>query len=367
MKYKIAGTLQVAPRLLNEVEEWASMVYCSEVSKKLSDIIELYEIKGVDEERIKKIEDVKAECQKISKNNKFGKSEMFYIQPSDLGYQLKELEDFVSKAGGDYQPRLAFRVSLLTTAFEYKAKTKMHNISSEWKGVWLANKTPAQSYSSFNLGQIFLYMNVDKEYPTSLNMLHNNLNTLKSLVGHELRHFYQSVIKYITKSYIAGLPGTKHRTKDYTPTGHLKGKQHSLPVNEKGKLIHPLRDIEFYPKLNDAIVKFNYYVNEFLNKYKIQSSSLKKIIALITSMRENKEDAQETQLFQGAYKIIKEELSKRISDIDELDEIVSDAKLDFDILIEELSSRSFFLDLKKHLPEKWKKAVKEFLKAVLTD
>ena len=151
-------------------------------------------------------------------------------------------------------------------------------------------------------------------YPENLDVLVMGIHRIQSVLKHELQHLGQTLLEVMTqvnkdKQHTLGLPSKGVRDTEHDPDG--------LPVSHsKGdRQPHALRDVEFYPRFEDEINKFK---EEIRGTPKDKWSNLFKTwVDLTMSPLERRGFPSE-----------------------------------------------FFLMLKKSQPAKWKKAVKEFLKAL---
>lgn len=152
---------------------------------------------------------------------------------------------------------------------------------------------------------------VDCSYqPSDVEMFNIGRQHIHSTARHELQHLVQSQIKFMKEKpgdirrEEGGLPSKKIRNVEYnihgTPTSSIQGKERQE---------HALRDIEFYPRLSDE-------VQSFRNRYQYRKDNDK-------------------------YELAKEWVGLIGSE-----------------------SSSFFKQLRENAPNKWKKAIKEFFKAI---
>lgn len=156
-------------------------------------------------------------------------------------------------------------------------------------------------------------------------------------IRHELQHLIQTfeTNKIELKQDFAlnnniqelqfGLPSKKIINPFVTPKGYsIFDSDENNETREKNKKEHSLRDVEFYTKLSDTILLFNY------RKYPeiIKEQAARKFVGL--------------------------PYENNFTDLNEQ-------------LIKNMTENYFFSALKKSQLEKWKKAVKEFWKAVFKD
>ena len=134
---------------------------------------------------------------------------------------------------------------------------------------------------------------------------------LNRIVVHELTHLSQELISKLSQS-LAGLPGNSKRDQSYDYLG-LAENSKDLQITEK---VHPLKDVEFYTRLQDEVSMFNHKASNLTSE---QRSRAQKLWVGVLSADQD--------------------------------------------LLEGFGNRYFFQALKKYEPKKWMKAVSEFWKA----
>jgi hypothetical protein len=134
---------------------------------------------------------------------------------------------------------------------------------------------------------------------------------VRRIVVHELTHLSQTLISKLSQS-LAGNPGKSIRDQNYDHMG-LSGKLENLQRTEK---VHPLKDVEFYTRLQDEVSLFNHKASNLTSE---QRSRAQKLWVGVLSADQD--------------------------------------------LLEGFGDRYFFQALKKYEPKKWRKAVSEFWKA----
>lgn len=186
-------------------------------------------------------------------------------------------------------------------------------------------KEPWQAYWQHDSGGIVVKIS-DK-----INNVFDLNKTIKNTIisiRHELQHATQSTKQriYKTKEWF-GLPSKKIRTKEYDIFGNPF--QTSSNPNSQNRLEHSLRDVEFYTNLTDEVSLFNLHVAK---KYPpiICRLAAKKIVGLPFST----------------------------------EDFIIISKLNINDTINLFRKSYFFLALERQAPEKWKKAIKEFFKAI---
>jgi len=172
--------------------------------------------------------------------------------------------------------------------------------------------------------------------------LHEILRTTR----HETQHMGQDLLRLILQlPEDAGLPGYQLRTPGYDPSGSpsgTPGKRPSgdLPLEEEDtyqRILHPLRDVEFYTRLADEVDRFKSWHDEWVEAEKNPDPYHQR---------------PKIPINEGIWrKAIRRWVGYEPS---------SGVSRRYDLP----QTSQFFEELKKWQPDKWKKAVKEFLKAL---
>lgn len=161
-----------------------------------------------------------------------------------------------------------------------------------------------------------LQVDVYRTDPSSVKYFNKELENIRQTLWHEMRHVAQTLLSDIKNlDDRAGIGAPEQRTPDHDPDGYGKGR----------RLDHPLRDIEFEPRLGD---EKRYFINRVEGK--IQPEDYKIAFKMWTSQQV---DPAEREAFEGKYG-------------------------------QKIYSREFFRKLKNNQPEKYREAVKELYKTV---
>lgn len=247
---------------------------------------------------------------------------------------------------------------------------------NNWSGLW----SERDKYKSM-LGTVYVKTpKLNASDMINLSTLNDAITALKKTTRHEVQHFVQTAINRMVEDQTekpfqdGGLPSRKVRDTLLEPNGRIKISPTSIPphldhVPEEREIkelklnnlldkndphqrvIHTLRDIEFYTRLSDEIAAFNQMKNKYpLN---LQDDLARVRTALITPMEFNH------RLMDAAKKeVSNEEGSYVLRDLNRYMGRLPSSGFGSDV-----GSR-FFQDLKEHQPLKWRKAVSEFFKAV---
>lgn len=321
----------------------------------------------------------------------------FKFEPSDQEYQRKLgfLKAICKKKSQNYNqeelkegryfkfntkdiPYLSALNKFLTLFVEFiPNKLRAQNIydKEEWLGLWFGNKQSA------DVGSLYVARDVRNDF----NQLRDNLNSdylqvkfaeITDTTRHELQHFIQTGINYSKNLETAGLPSKKLRSKEYDPYGYKK--QIISPVQtevseekDKSKELqhHSLRDVEFYTRLSDEVSAFNKYKTylplALHNKYiKAWIGAIGKGEMIV----ETKKYLQQQKYNKGIEIYKQNPYSKEAIHPDTLK---SSIRVEDDYYLCRTAidgalgrDNKFFLDLRSAAPEKYNKAVKEFIKAV---
>lgn len=168
-------------------------------------------------------------------------------------------------------------------------------------------------------------------------LLFNKLKTLR----HEIQHHKQFSEKY--NQEISGIPSKKIRNNIVDPHGrnlkNLKNNpENSSKINSQ-RIDHELRDVEFYTRLSDEVAAFNF-------KLKNYPLELKKILA---------KSWVNIKLTQDDYDLVDFHFNK------------NEKMKQYFLNMTSFSNSDWFKILSEKDFPRWKKAVKEFSKAVLND
>lgn len=157
-------------------------------------------------------------------------------------------------------------------------------------------------------------VDVQRGTPRGPKAFQREIERIEETLAHELVHVGQSLIA-ILHGTRGGLPGKGIRDPGYSPEGWSRGKARPK------QLEHPLRDIEFYPRLGDEVRSFKRVIGEVPPVYRTEA--LRRWVA--------------------------EPISREAVKV--LDQL-------------RVQPTEIFLQLKEHSPDKWRKAVTEFYKKV---
>jgi len=224
------------------------------------------------------------------------------------------------------------------------------------EGLWYSYE------GDYFMGTLYAAANTkaDAENITNLQQLKEKVARLKQIVRHEVQHVIQDFISKIKKMREdAGLPSRKIRDPKYRPSGMPVKKEPESP--EGGRIKHELRDVEFYTRISDEVDKFN-------NSKTHLPVSMHKDLMLAWVAQISYDDfmsIEREKLTEIAYSQFNEDPKKYLSPPVNvkwhLESLISRANKANNIL---WGGRAFFAELKDHQPEKYKKAVSEFLKAI---
>jgi len=195
-----------------------------------------------------------------------------------------------------------------------------------------SHKPPSVGSWRKSANLLMIMQPVPAQQELSVSMVNRLMAQLHNTVEHELVHASQSFISDMiyrhneppippyAQTLQFGLPTKNVRSPHRDPEGHIRS-----PITNKRlkrpQQVHELRDIEFYPSLLDAFNRFKRYV--ILHSLTFQEEyPLNKAI----------------KIYVGTNKVEKDFISS-----------------------------TFFKKLKRHNAPKWRKAVKEFINAVLSD
>jgi len=163
-----------------------------------------------------------------------------------------------------------------------------------------------------------LQVDAPTEIPDRVSDFNSSLGVLEEGLDHEMRHLAQSVLGWLKKD--KGTPGFP--SKSILPTNEDASK-FPLDPNDPKRVTHALRDVEFYTRLGDEVRQF------LLNIKKIPKHTWRWALGSWVGLTSKEAPPPE----------------------------VSQARWGLD-------PTQFFSMLKKHQPQKWRKAVSEFEKAV---
>lgn len=340
---KLAGILRVPPQLLKNISEWAIGCYCFSVVGKLNHLLASYPehpqrsnwlmIRGIAKNKLDK--------QEITAFSK-----QFELSMEDLPYQETILPQMFWK---NKSRRWLVNVYFISNT---EKNHTIYNLEA-WSGLWSPTKNIEKSII---LGDLYIARDVRHDVKKMIKennpiFLHEAWKSITEIVRHEMQHLMQELLKYLLDlKEIGGLPGKTIREKERDASGYLYQVEHGKTQNTVGDP-HELRDMEFYTRLSDDIDEFNYF-----KKYvpvELQQDFLKAWVGEI-----NKETFKSIIYSKKQM----EELAKKWH---EGNKGANNQLTAFDIAFQAIGHRNlFFLFLKRFSPMKWKKAVKEFVKAV---
>jgi hypothetical protein len=207
---------------------------------------------------------------------------------------------------------------------------------NDFAGLWYGGVPNKNNPRPYYIGTIYIKSPIlyGSKIPTNLNELKNDIEGMKKVGRHELQHFVQTFLTYLYGS--GGLPSDKLRSKN-------------LPLDESGRTIHSLRDVEFYTRLSDSA----HYFNEAKKHLPLQ--------------------LHEDFMLNCIGKIGEEEFkNKAIKFLKEIDKNNHRLNLEqqFNYILYKINKsgisrvKEFFEDLKQHQPLKYGKAVAVFVNEV---
>jgi hypothetical protein len=338
--YKLAGLLKVPEKLVKEVEEWTIGMYCLMLSRRLKDPF------------------LRGYCDRLSKNitnNESKKS--FMVNFTDL----PQMKNRVIQE--NLRHPVIIDVELLF--FNMDSKDIDKRIRGSWKQMFNMYAEPGKSSGTITIRQD-LYK--DMVNIQDIEDLKSKFEQMKNTVRHEIQHFVQDFISFLLRHREeAGLPGKDLRSPEYRSSGgkipEFIGPYQDIQ-DEKDKykrIMHPLRDIEFYTRLSDAISVFK------RNKTHLPSELHHDFMLACVDHITVTQFAQKTEevIKRQVYKRNNIDMTKYLSDHDS-DIIVENILRSIDYRTIDTIHRisNFFYKLKTFQPLKYKKAVAEFIKAV---
>jgi len=201
-----------------------------------------------------------------------------------------------------------------------------------------------KKYQDKSIGNIYILCPEISDFESS-EQIHEKYLDLKSVIRHEIQHFVQYFIKKIHfLKQEGGLPSAKLKNPNVNtygiPINPVKSELIDQDDSHK-RVLHPLRDIEFYSELSDSIEYFNRYKNK-LPLY-LHHLYAKRYV----------DNIDENSYLEQAENILNQKYSsdEKVQSI--LNDVLNHSKID-----------NFFTTLKKYQPMKYKKAVTEFMKAI---
>jgi hypothetical protein len=228
---KLAGVIEVPPKMLSEGIAWAKSVYCQKVLKALF-VGPLHENEGK-QWRGHTI----AECRKHIKER--------FSNPYSIKIDLKGSRYDSPPSEGIDHPMDENVVCRFIFSEDVKSKITSN---SNWKGLWN--------------GMIYLFKNED-DLAIDLYSLRQELTDIEITIRHEMQHMMQehlALLQAIPDGYggierlpQAGLPGKKYRTPGFDEYGR--------PMERGQPLEHEQRDIEFYTNLTDNLDQYKRIIN----------------------------------------------------------------------------------------------------------
>ena len=245
---KQAGLLQVPQNTLKEIEDFAVGTYCFFMAEKYKTILQNY--KNLNKKQRQKVsqdqlDDIKicyGYCKRLSANisaeDKSRKS--IRIKGSDIPYAPKAAANSVFKI-------------ILIFANDDKSSEMFFAENVNSRGLWQPRlQNHINDKNEILIGRIVIKEDVDKslKYVRTLETLQYKIEDVKSLARHELQHFMQSFIKYMINQ-MGGLPSKKIRDTKYD-----EDLSSTVGISNKE---HVLADEEFYTNLTDSVHQFNQY------------------------------------------------------------------------------------------------------------
>ena len=236
-------------------------------------------------------------------------------------------------------------------------------VDNNYLGFWQESKFPEHGFAPHYIGSINIISPIlrGKEFPFEIGKLKKDIQDIQSTAYHEMQHFVQTFIKYINKAN-GGFPSKKIMQKGVDYNGKPTGGPTSVtvPMKEKdeyGRIIHPLRDVEFYTRLSDSV----YYFNEAKIYFPLQLHR-----DLMLNYIDRISDDEFKKRIMEFFKI-----EQRENGYDTEDEYFIDrARNQFNTIMYSVrqtaiyAGKEFFEALKKHQPLKYGKAVAVFTNAV---
>lgn len=279
---------------------------------------------------------------------------------SHIKKEYSQAQDFTFPTSqiltSDIAPQMLGVKDISIRAIFASTKEEKSQVSREdWKGTWDEKLNTSISKNEYNqvrqkvsLGRLGIGRDLESDLEiimttygqSKFQTLNDILADIAETVRHETDHLYQTFVNYITQNSVgAGLPGKNLREKNYNQFGALK----SNPLSPR--IQHPLQDIEFYTNLADSVALFKQ--NRTKLPLYLQHQYLKCWISqdLISNFNP------------GTAKKIIEFKTGKPPNLDQINNL----NQTFNALMD---SRVFFEQLKLYQPLKYKKAVKEFVKAV---
>lgn len=303
--------------------------YSSPIMNKIKNAEEFYKNIFELEKSSKDLTVVKGILQRLSKDANIAKSleiggdpalvKYFEIDISTLPY-FKETKQFSNN-------------TRLSVSAEFKESTQ--------SSYWHPNKSTNLIEGKLYIGRIVIARNtwertkqlVESKDPISI--LKKELDDITRTVRHETQHLIQGYINILHGlEERGGLPSFKYRDPEYNPHGAPRSSSLAFPGN---RLEHELRDVEFYTRLSDEIHNFNRI------KTTLPISLIRPII-----MHWIGETPPNFQVL-----VDRERIKANAIQLDAIHEALEFAR-----------RRTFFKFLKLYQITKYRKAVKEFIKAV---
>lgn len=315
-----------------------------------------YEYDWYLEEKINKIKYIQMLCRKNYQGMTYLKptgiiTKDFYIKVNDFPY----FKNFINPEGKHKEMNVSFSATFLPTRNDAKKILGYDDFQGLWHG---------RENSKIFLGHMYV-MDHDNTLAAenliqtnsrlyNIDELENIIEKLKNTTRHELQHFMQDAIKKIQNlKNQGGVPSAKIRDKKINIHGYPTK---NLPEQkDEDRAMHELRDIEFYTRLSDEIIDFNKAKkhlplalhNLFIRAWINQISKIE--------FRDQAKKYLQEQFQKGNWGgegrdnwMIASDYTRRMSP--------AISALDYE--------NQTFIQLKIHQPEKYKKMVKEFIKAV---
>lgn len=230
--------------------------------------------------------------------------------------------------------------------------------SSDFGGIWFRSDWAKYPTNNF-IGSMYIKsdMQEDIEDIIYLDKFQSKISWLKSITRHEVQHFVQSFLEYISgKKQMGGLPSADIRNTTYDASGFPKKDfigPHLSDGEDDGRIPHTLRDIEFYTRVSDAADRFN----ELKTKLPTQLHR-DLMLACIDHISIQQLQERSTSIFTQIVKNKKSESQTTFL----VGEYIRQAK--YNVFDKIYRVRHFFEALKDYQPLKYRKAVSEFVKAI---
>ena len=166
------------------------------------------------------------------------------------------------------QPYITHRKPVMIGVSLVVDEHKDKNIATGIKGYWQPEPpTPKGEVPPkiIKIGTVVIAGNFDNDASTihDIDQLQDRIADLRTTTKHELQHFVQEYLApYAGKAGYGGVPSAKVKDTAFYPEGQIRTEptEEQIPMfdlkDTDGRVYHELRDIEFYPRLSDAIESF---------------------------------------------------------------------------------------------------------------